>query len=106
MLNQMIIEQGYQHYHLLLKVLIDAYHQASQGKGKERHACGQPFERQIICEIGRRVGLGYELGQAIKKAIESEVLLKIKGPEAARAELLGAINYLAAAVILIDEGKE
>jgi hypothetical protein len=82
-------------------VLKRAYEQAKDGKGKERHAKDkEPFDKQKICEITRRVGLGYPLGQAIKKAEESQRL----SPEAAVKEILGAINYLAAAVIVIEEG--
>jgi hypothetical protein len=40
----------------------------------------------------------------IKKTVEAGRLAHIKGPDAAEAELLGAINYLSAMVILIREG--
>lgn len=80
-------------YESLAAVLDGAMDQAAGGKGKERHAgTGEPFDRQKICEITRRVGLGYPLGQAIKKATES-LRLGDRGPD----ELKGAINYLAAA---------
>jgi len=92
-------------YASLWRVLSEAADQAAGGKGKERHAKdAEPFEDQKICEITRRVGIGYPLGQAIKKAVES-TRLGDRGPD----ELLGAINYLAAAVIVmreeIDVGK-
>ena len=88
-------------YESLKNVLDLAFEQASQGKGKERHAeADEPFERQIICEVTRRAGLGYPLGQAVKKVYESQRL----GGERGIAELLGAINYLAAAVIVMGEG--
>lgn len=87
-------------YSSLQKVLDAALSQAKDGKGKERHATiGELFENQPICEIGRRVGPGYQLGQAVKKIYESQRLPK----EEAVAELLGAINYLAAAVIVRRE---
>ena len=86
-------------YESLQEVLDDALYQASSGKGKERHAKqDEPFDKQKICEITRREGLGYPIGQAIKKAIESQ-RLGARGPD----ELLGAINYLAAAVIVMRE---
>lgn len=86
-------------YKSLCQVLTSAIQQASGGKGRERHAKpGEPFEKQKICEITRRVGLGYPLGQAIKKAEES-LRLGDRGP----AEILGAINYLAAAYLVMDE---
>lgn len=87
-------------YAALEAVLDRALAQASQGKGKERHAVdGEPFERQIICEVGRRVGLGYPLGQAVKKVYESQRLGGARGV----AELLGAINYIAAAIVVMEE---
>lgn len=74
-----------------------ALDQASRGKGSERHAeKDEPFSSQLICAIPRRLGPGGEcfcLGQAVKKIYESRRL----PPERARAEILGAINYLAAA---------
>lgn len=80
-----------------------AYNQATEGKGKERHANAKPFDKQPIMEIGRMVGIGYHLGQAMKKAQESKGMLDRKNNEAAQAELLGAINYLAAAWVMIQE---
>jgi hypothetical protein len=93
----------YDPYWILKDTLSRAYEQAKYGKGKERHAKkNEPFEGQKICEITRRVGLGYPLGQAIKKAEEAPRL----GGEAGVKELLGAINYLAAAIIVMEEGEE
>ena len=90
-------------YDDLNRVLSDAWNQASAGKGKKRHAQGDtPFNRQPIMEIGRMVGVGFNLGQAIKKSQES---MRME-PEAAKRELLGAINYLAAAYLLIEEKQE
>ena len=90
-------------YESLCEVLGDAVVQASMGKGRERHAeAGEPFDRQIICEVARRVGLGYPLGQACKQIYESQRI----GGEKGRAELLGAINYIAAAVIVDREMDE
>jgi len=89
-------------YNYLASILIMAYDQASIGKGKERHAKeDERFEDQKICEITRRVGLGYPLGQAIKKVEESLNLPK----DRALAELLGAINYIAAAYLVRNEGE-
>jgi len=91
----------------LATVLRDALEQAQSGKGKERHARGDtPFVRQPILEIGRMVGLGFQTGQAVKKAQEAIGMAARETPEgraAAVRELLGAINYLAAAVIQIRE---
>ena len=87
-------------YASLRRVLDLAWQQAANGKGRERHAKdGEPFEQQKICEIARRVGLGFPIGQAVKKAEESVGL----GIGAGIRENLGAINYLAAAVIVMEE---
>lgn len=90
-------------YAPLKDALKAAYAQASAGKGKDRHANGKPFLEQPIMEIGRMVGMGYQTGQAMKKAQEAGGMVSRQQYEAARAELLGAINYLAAAYILIGE---
>lgn len=88
------IPEGYESLGLALG---EAVAQASRGKGSERHAeKDEPFSSQLICAIPKRLGDGGEcfcLGQAVKKIYESRRL----PPERARAELLGAINYLAAA---------
>lgn len=90
-------------YEALAATLQEALDQAQFGKGKERHANGQPFERQPIMEIGRMVGLGYPTGQAQKKIQEAVGMFNRDEPDRAVAELLGAINYLAAAILLIRE---
>lgn len=93
-------------YSSLAAVLREAFEQASNGKGRERHASGEPFEQQTICQTIRAHGVGFGTGQAEKKGRESHKLLKMdNGRERAVAELLGAINYLAAAVIVIREGR-
>lgn len=86
-------------YEALRDVLNRAYMQAAAGKGNERHSTGQPFHEQPICDISRMVGTGFATGQAIKKIEEAQRM----EPEAAVRELLGAINYLAAAVIVTEE---
>jgi hypothetical protein len=86
-------------YYSLRYVLKMALEQASVGKGKDRHANDKPFDRQPMMEIGRMVGPGFCLGQAIKKAQEASRM----EPDAAQRELLGAINYLAGAYLLLEE---
>ena len=84
-------------------VLNAAYAQAITGKGKERHGDEKPFVEQISMSITKAIGLAYPLGQAWKKADEAQRMPK----DAAIRELLGAINYMAIAIItLIDGGKE
>lgn len=90
-------------YEPLAAVLQQALDQAQAGKGRERHANGRPFDRQPIMEIGRMVGIGYPAGQAKKKTQEAVGMLNRDEPDRAVAELLGAINYLAAAIMLIRE---
>ena len=94
-------------YTSLRYVLDAAYDQASRGKGNERHATDNAFEDQLICQI-QRILKGHPLAgqafQVIKKTVEAGRLAHIKGPDAAESELLGAINYLSAMVILIREG--
>lgn len=86
-------------YEQLRAVLARAVEQASAGKGKERHACGEPFHEQKIVKLTEWTGgTGFAVGQACKKAIESTRLPR----DRAVAELLGAINYLAAAVIVLE----
>jgi len=86
-------------YASLRRVLDLAYEQASNGKGAERHGDGKSFDAQPMLEIGRMVGGAFCLGQAMKKAQESSRM----SPEAAKRELLGAINYLAGAYLLLEE---
>ena len=88
-------------YASLTSVLVRAYEQAASGKGAERHANGEPFEQQPICAINRLHGsIDGALFQVAKKAHESRRLPR----DRAVSELLGAINYLAACVILVEEG--
>ena len=87
-------------YEPLATVLQAALDQSQSGKGHERHQRGDtPFLRQPICEIGRMVGIGYNVGQAMKKGQEAMRLPR----DRAQAELLGGIVYLAAAYLLLGE---
>lgn len=88
-------------YEKLGWVLENALDQAQNGKGNARHQIGDaPFHKQPICELGRLYGTGYNFGQAAKKAHETG---QLSTKEAKLNELYGAINYLAAAAILIAE---
>ena len=90
-------------YESLAKVLMRALDQASAGKGKERHSYGEPFEEQKICQINRWLGSpDGDLYQAIKKIVESKRLPHAR----AVSELLGAINYVAAGIIIMEEQAE
>jgi len=95
---------GKNNYKKLADVFERAYFQASIGKGKERHATNEPFESQLICEISRRLhSFDGNIFQAIKKMIESKRLFQMREKDRAVSEILGAINYMAAAIILIEE---
>lgn len=88
-------------YESLRDVLDRAYAQASEGKGHERHAVGKPFDQQPMQKLISLYGVGFALGQAAKKAQESQRLPA--GHDV--AELLGAINYLAGAVIALERDR-
>lgn len=93
--------QNSKNYESLRDVLDRAYAQASEGKGHERHAVGKPFDQQPMQELISLYGVGFALGQAAKKAQESQRLPA--GHDV--AELLDAINYLAGAVIALERGR-
>ena len=83
-------------YQELFHVLDEAYDQAARGKGNDRHAAGEKFEDQPIMWI-EKYFKSYQLGQAVKKLHESQRLPLAQAVK----ELLGAINYIAARVILL-----
>lgn len=89
----------------LARVLMDAMEQASGGKGMERHADGENFENQKICVINRWLQgspIAGPLFQAVKKTVETSRMV----PDAAIRELYGAINYLVAGIILLEEYRD
>ncbi len=88
-------------YESLASVLSRALDQAQSGKGAERHGNGLPFSEQpVMVEQRQQGGTGFTVGQARKKSLES---MGLQAQEAAVKELLGAINYLAAAVLYLEE---
>lgn len=88
-------------YETLALVLQRAFIQAAHGKGKERHANGEPFTHQVMQDGARRFGVGALLFQAFKKSEESQRLPLDRGVN----ELLGAIVYLAGAVIARERAE-
>lgn len=92
-------------YEPLAGVFASAFEQAAHGKGKERHANDLPFIMQPMIQIGRRRGIGFVLGQADKKTEEAQGMLTRCERQAAVREILGAMVYLAGAVLLIEEGR-
>lgn len=90
-------------YEQLANVLQDALDQAQAGKGSQRHANGKPFLEQPIITDGRACGLAGPAFQARKKILEA---LRCPDEERAVQDLLGAIVYTAAMVILKEEGRQ
>jgi len=87
-------------------VLAAAYHQASGGKGAERHAANDDFTDQPIMTIGRLLkSPDGEAYQAIKKCREGLMMHRRGNSDACIRELLGAINYLAAVALLVAEER-
>lgn len=89
-------------YKELSGVFNKALEQASYGKGKERHANNLPFEKQRMQTLTDAFGLGFTLGQAAKKCAEAKGMAARDDLQAAKFELLGALNYIAGAYIHID----
>jgi len=88
-------------YAVLQAALGAAYDQSARGKGKERHAtAGTAFENQPLISINEMLGsVDGALYQVMKKTQESSRL----PVERARAELLGAMVYAAAAWHMLGE---
>ncbi len=94
-------------YAALAEVLSDAYNHAASGKGHQRHAGDRPFLDQPIIEIGRMIdSIGGHAYQITKKAQEGNRMAGRADYAAAIGEMLGIINYAAAAVILLREFEQ
>ena len=93
----------YPGYQPLANVLQAALDQAQAGKGNQRHANGKPFLEQPIITDGRACGLAGPAFQARKKILEA---LNCPYEERAVQDLLGAIVYTAAMVILKEEERQ
>lgn len=98
-MHQPMKAEGYED---LAYVLEQAFEQAARGKGKERHANQLPFNEQPIMTLQELYGPGFALGQAAKKTQEAQRM----GTDAAVRELLGAINYIAGAIIHIQSMEQ
>lgn len=94
----MKIQPGYES---LAGIFQRALDQAQAGKGAERHANSLPFDQQPMQTIAAQVGVGFLTGQSIKKTQEGQTLPAGRDV----AELLGAINYLAGAVIFLERNR-
>lgn len=89
-------------YESLRLVLQRAYNQAAHTKGAERHANSKPFHEQPMQTIAAKRGIGFLLGQADKKTEEAQGMLARGETSKAIHELLGAINYIAGAIIFAE----
>lgn len=90
-------------YERLAGVLERAYNQAAKHKGAERHANDKPFHEQPMQAIADRRGIGFILGQVDKKTEEAQGMIDRGENDKAVHELLGAIVYLAGAVIFLEK---
>ena len=97
--EKMTIEPGYEPLAAILKEALD---QAQYGKGKKCHANGKPFLEQPIITGGMECGPGGLAFQARKKILEA---LNCQDLDRAVEDLLGAINYTAAMIIVKRELK-
>lgn len=91
-------------YEPLAAVLQEALDQAQHGKGKKCHANGKPFLEQPIMTGGRECGAGGLVFQARKKILEA--MNCEDDDDRAIEDYLGAINYVAALVLLRREQAE
>lgn len=85
-------------YDCLALVLARAFDQAARGKGAQRHAVSKPFDHQPMQKLCELYGVGFALGQAGKKMQEAQRMQT----DAAVRELLGAIVYIAGAVVHLE----
>lgn len=97
--QEQLAEQQTDH---LSRILGLAYDRSMKGKGRERHGHGKPFHKQPIMDYTEKVGMGFPLGQALKKIEEFEAIKNLKGIDEARKELLDAIVYLCAAYLFTE----
>lgn len=89
-------------YASLVRVLVRAAEQAAGGKGRVRHANDLPFEEQRMQTLIDLHGYGFAAGQASKKVAEGLAL----PPEQCKAEILGAINYLAGIIVHMNRNED
>lgn len=88
-------------YAVLRGIYDEAVAQAASGKGKERHANGEPFEEQRMLKISRMLrserGMAYQVCKKVAEGLDLPTVERQVG------ELLGAMNYLAGIVIFLRE---
>lgn len=89
--------------HPLERIFALALEQATQGKGEERHGNGGDFVSQPWVGLARVHGTGFLTGQAQKKIMEAVANKPESNYLWYEREMLGAINYLAMALIYDKE---
>ena len=89
--------------HPLYPIFMEAIRQAMYGKGERHGGAVIPFKEQQWAYLGRIHGQGFLTGQASKKLNEAAMS---KDGEAYIAELLGALVYTGAAIILSNDAGE
>lgn len=97
-----IIDLEY-HNHPLFPVLMGAIEQATKGKGTRHGGDKTPFMEQPWKHYAELHGRGFLTGQAAKKLEEAA---SIKSGEAFIQEALGAIIYIAMAIINEEESNK
>lgn len=98
-------------YYRLAAQLQAAYYQAADGKGKERHAgkdaegrVNQAFHDQRIVANAKIHGMGSPCGQVTKKIAEGCDMVRRGEVNRGLVEFHGAINYIAALCIAVEDG--
>lgn len=87
-------------YDTLSSIFNEALHRASEGKGKDRHANGKPFDEQPIVALNLTLSSqDGPLFQIQKKCAEASRFYASGERERAENELLDCIVYAAGAVI-------
>lgn len=89
--------------HPLYPIFMDAIRQAMYGKGERHGGATIPFKEQQWAYLARIHGNGFLTGQASKKLNEAAMG---KDGEAYTTELLGALVYTGAAIILENDVGE
>lgn len=104
-----------EHFQNILK---EVENQVFHGKGDERHGHGSSFENQPWKHITDNVGIGFVVGQALKKLMELRTFephhsdLKEERERRYKAwkrEALGAVVYIVMAIMykdMIEDGDE
>ena len=85
--------------HPLMGVFQAAVAQATSGKGEERHGKGSSFMDQPWVDLAKTHGIGFLTGQADKKLREASKNFGIGSDEWWEKEMLGALNYIAMAIL-------